>query len=86
MILDIDECMLNNGGCDHVCVNTDGGHECECDRGYQLGSNGFTCSGRNNINNTYFIWNAISCIDISLLFLYFLVHINILFTYYKIYI
>jgi len=30
---DVNECGNNNGGCTHKCVNTAGGHQCECPNG-----------------------------------------------------
>lgn len=42
---DIDECRLNNGGCDHVCRNTVGSFECSCKKGYKLLTNERTCQG-----------------------------------------
>ncbi|KAI8515710.1 hypothetical protein Bbelb_065230 [Branchiostoma belcheri] len=33
---DINECNRYNGGCEHVCVNTDGSYHCDCRDGYQL--------------------------------------------------
>ncbi|XP_078656045.1 uncharacterized protein LOC144902462 [Branchiostoma floridae x Branchiostoma belcheri] len=33
---DINECNRYNGGCEHVCVNTDGSYRCDCRDGYQL--------------------------------------------------
>ncbi|XP_067018332.1 uncharacterized protein [Acropora muricata] len=33
---DCNECAKSNGGCDHRCVNYDGGYHCECGRGYKL--------------------------------------------------
>ena len=35
-ISDIDECAVDNGGCDHDCTNTPGSHICQCDAGYEL--------------------------------------------------
>ena len=43
--LDINECNTNNGGCQHTCTNTAGSYYCECNTGYELTSNGHTCSG-----------------------------------------
>uniref|UniRef100_A0A8C2KSP7 Signal peptide, CUB and EGF-like domain-containing protein 2 n=1 Tax=Cyprinus carpio TaxID=7962 RepID=A0A8C2KSP7_CYPCA len=40
---DIDECRMNNGGCDHVCRNTVGSFECSCKKGYKLLTNERTC-------------------------------------------
>ncbi|XP_010221616.1 PREDICTED: signal peptide, CUB and EGF-like domain-containing protein 3, partial [Tinamus guttatus] len=40
---DIDECRLNNGGCDHICRNTVGSFECSCRKGYKLLINERNC-------------------------------------------
>ena len=42
---DIDECLVNNGGCAHFCTNTIGSFECSCYQGHQLAEDGFTCFG-----------------------------------------
>jgi len=44
-IPDIDECAINEGGCEHICSNTIGSFYCSCFTGYQLDSNGLNCSG-----------------------------------------
>ncbi|XP_053387247.1 uncharacterized protein LOC123541978 [Mercenaria mercenaria] len=36
--IDIDECEVNNGGCDQNCTNTDGSFECTCKSGYRVDS------------------------------------------------
>ena len=45
LCLDINECAVNNGGCDHLCKNTIGSYTCSCHNGYRLfvanGINGF---------------------------------------------
>jgi hypothetical protein len=43
---DVDECLLLNGGCEHTCVNFDGGHRCSCRSGYELRQDGFSCMPR----------------------------------------
>ena len=45
--LDIDECGISGlgGMCSQVCVNTPGSYECQCNIGYRLSSDGFTCEG-----------------------------------------
>ena len=43
---DIDECLSNNGGCNHNCHDSDGSYTCSCNDGYQLNSDGHTCEGR----------------------------------------
>ena len=44
-LLDIDECVVDNGGCNQICINTPGSSECVCKDGYALGSDGKTCAG-----------------------------------------
>lgn len=34
-----DECKLNNGGCSHLCVDTQAGFYCDCRPGFQLVDN-----------------------------------------------
>ena len=43
--LDKDECLVGNGGCSHVCTNTDGSYSCGCPHGWRLGLDGRTCEG-----------------------------------------
>ena len=49
--VDIDECSVENGRCDHECVNQDGTFECQCRNGYRL-TNGRECIGQNLIHLT----------------------------------
>ena len=42
--IDIDECDVSNGGCEHNCNNTDGSYYCSCDDGYSL-QNDTKCTG-----------------------------------------
>ena len=36
-ISDVNECDIMNGGCEQLCVNSDGSYRCECDQdGYVL--------------------------------------------------
>ena len=42
---DIDECS-NNDLCEHECQNTIGSYQCQCDHGFQLGSDGHHCDGK----------------------------------------
>lgn len=44
--LDIDECLVNNGGCSESCRNADGSYECYCEKGLQLANDGKTCIGK----------------------------------------
>ncbi len=43
---DVDECLSDNGGCEHICTNTVGRFSCSCTTGYSLDSNMMTCSGK----------------------------------------
>ena len=42
-VTDVNECLTNNGGCSHQCVNMAGTHRCECPSGYTLHSNKQDC-------------------------------------------
>lgn len=42
---DTDECLAQNGGCEHTCTDSDGSHTCSCDRGYRLNHDQRTCKG-----------------------------------------
>ena len=48
--LDVNECDLLNGGCEHQCKNKNGSFICQCNRGYSLSGNGKSCIGKYNIN------------------------------------
>ena len=38
--IDVDECKTGEHNCAHVCINMDGGFECECEQGFVKGSRG----------------------------------------------
>lgn len=42
---DVDECLINNGGCTQKCFNLPGTVRCECNKGYNLLEDGKTCEG-----------------------------------------
>ena len=71
-IIDVNECGVNNGGCQHTCVSSEGTHHCECKSGYQLNSDGRTCTGifgvvgmwHHGENDTGFCFDW--CYDVSL--------------------
>lgn len=41
---DIDECMSDNHGCSHLCVNTEGSAYCSCPLGYAITEHDLTTS------------------------------------------
>ncbi|XP_065917242.1 multiple epidermal growth factor-like domains protein 6 isoform X3 [Dysidea avara] len=53
--IDINECLIDNGGCTHTCDNTDGSYQCSCNKGYELTSDGHNCADieecRNGLHN-----------------------------------
>lgn len=42
-LIDVDECLINNGGCSQGCVNTVGSFYCVCVYGYELDIDERTC-------------------------------------------
>ncbi|XP_067945150.1 zinc metalloproteinase nas-14-like [Watersipora subatra] len=42
----VDECLEQNGGCDHVCTKHGAWFECSCKDGYSLASDGYSCEGQ----------------------------------------
>lgn len=44
--VDINECSINNGGCQQMCVNTPGDYECLCHSNYKLHWNKKDCVGK----------------------------------------
>lgn len=46
ILLDLNECEVSNGGCDHQYENTVGSRVCQCYKGFILNSEGKTCSGK----------------------------------------
>ena len=51
--IDIDECLINNGTCEDICINTKGSFYCQCSTGLALSADNRTCEG--NANNTIMI-------------------------------
>ena len=49
--VDEDECDYNNN-CDYSCVNTDGSFYCDCDKGYKLEDNGYSCDDINECHES----------------------------------
>ncbi|XP_020713717.1 dorsal-ventral patterning protein tolloid isoform X2 [Ceratitis capitata] len=42
--VDLNECSINNGGCQHNCINTLGSYDCSCRNGYTLHQNRHNCT------------------------------------------
>ena len=45
ILVDVNECDINNGGCEHNCENTEGSYKCSCLANYFLNRDGHTCTG-----------------------------------------
>ena len=43
---DINECNISTNPCEQHCINNDGSFGCECNNGYTLDADGFTCNGQ----------------------------------------
>ena len=48
LLSDVDECTNNNGGCEQLCENKEGSHECKCNSGFTLEGDGKSCKGNNS--------------------------------------
>lgn len=48
-IKELDECELQDHGCEHECINTLGGYQCSCYIGYELHSDKKTCESECSI-------------------------------------
>ena len=42
---DVNECLISNGGCQHICNNVLGSYVCSCQSGHSLNVDGHTCDG-----------------------------------------
>jgi len=49
LMTDINECAVNNGGCQHDCCNTPGSFTCRCPPGYQLTADARHCQGEHSL-------------------------------------
>lgn len=43
--IEIDECLIDNGGCNQTCTNTPGSYNCSCNTGYLLLEDQVSCAG-----------------------------------------
>ena len=53
IIIDINECDVYNGGCQHNCTNSDGSYSCSCNDGYTLDVDDEGCSRKLNYMYNY---------------------------------
>ena len=44
--VDVNECLVKNGGCEHNCTNLIGSYNCICNEGFELNQDGHTCNGK----------------------------------------
>lgn len=44
--VDVNECLVNNGGCSQICANNDGSFACGCESGLVLANDSRTCLDR----------------------------------------
>ena len=49
ILIDINECTINNGGCEQICINDVGTYHCKCNHGY-ISSDNHTCDGKKIYN------------------------------------
>ena len=64
IIIDINECSDNNGGCSQSCTNTPGSYYSNCGNGYSLDIDGHNCTGidiSNDISCKYYLSDVNEC-------------------------
>ena len=54
----MDECYLGSHACDQHCVNAPGSYECQCERGYNLARDGYTCLGNHKANTDLLVFTV----------------------------
>jgi hypothetical protein len=54
-VIDADECLVNNGFCDDICINDVGSYRCACADGYELTKNLHTCRVKPQVISTEII-------------------------------
>jgi hypothetical protein len=62
---DINECSVNNGGCEQGCENTMGGFECQCHPGYKLHWNKKDCIGKTVPLQAWGALDGLGCVVIK---------------------
>ena len=50
--ISVDECLIDNGGCEQICENTVLSFSCICDEGYTLRADGRSCDGNESTNES----------------------------------
>ena len=60
--MDVNECKVSNGGCEHQCRNTIGSSACQCNEGFNLNDNGKSYSGKSPAKLLHFT-NFASFVD-----------------------
>ena len=43
--IDVNECLAGDSGCGQICNNFNGSYQCSCENGYELTSDGHSCTG-----------------------------------------
>ena len=66
--VDVNECLVNNGGCSQFCHNFIGGYHCSCKIGYTLHKDKKQCIGRSLFYRSD-IWTRSGWIDFDFIFL-----------------
>ena len=54
----MDECLESNGGCQHVCHDTEGSFTCSCNDGYALAEDELACDSK-------YIHKRLKCVTAS---------------------
>ncbi|XP_069746531.1 growth arrest-specific protein 6-like isoform X2 [Narcine bancroftii] len=61
--LDVDECQLNNGGCEHICSNVVGSYQCACRTGFDLLHDKHRCMDINECALDSGLCGSVQCVN-----------------------
>ena len=53
ILAEVNECDINNGGCEYNCENTEGSYKCSCPTNFFLNNDGHNCTGEFNTYHNY---------------------------------
>ena len=79
MFADYNECLVDNGGCQHSCNNLIPYYNCSCEMGYILSEDNKTCDGKfrdERCNVTILLLASIQYLCLPVCCIYYVIHLR----------